>query len=439
MGKTDINSNKYDILVFASRDVGSFTIPPFIEHISCYAFAWSLIESITIPQQVKEICDGAFYECKKLHKVEIQNDSMLNSLGKYAFYCSKIESILIPPNIKEIHQGAFSSCKSLKTIIFANNSNLKIIGKYAFLGTDIQNIQIPATVEVIGEGSFEDCKSLIRIEIPVDSELRIIEKFAFRKASIRSITIPQKFTEFKEEWCYETPNLTDIKINENNPHYKLYKNKFIVGKNDPTSDVYDILVFVPRNIKTIIIPSFIKCIASCAFEMSLIQSIFIPTKVSKICKSAFKDCKQLSQVDFANDSELQEIEENAFISTSIKKISIPSNVKKICERGFGYCEQLKKIIVPKNSELREIESDAFIRTPIESFFIPKHLVQLHRHAFSSCENISLVEIDQNTELKTFECTIFQYAKKDTVFKIPSHVTLINYDNFKKIKPVIIKL
>lgn len=70
-----------------------------------------------------------------------------------------------------------------------------------------------------------------------------------------------------------------------------YYDKFIIGKSDLKSDNYDILYFSRRDIKTANIPSFIKRIASNAFE----------------------GCYYLRQIEFDENLELVEIDDYIFI------------------------------------------------------------------------------------------------------------------------------
>ncbi|KAK8840839.1 hypothetical protein M9Y10_027666 [Tritrichomonas musculus] len=88
------------------------------------AFFNSSIVKIFIPPQVTKIGDDAFTSCKKLKRIEIPNDSKLQTIGS-SFLLSQIESIFIPPNVTEIGFGAFHECKNLKIIEFAENSRIK--------------------------------------------------------------------------------------------------------------------------------------------------------------------------------------------------------------------------------------------------------------------------------------------------------------------------
>lgn len=92
--------------------------------IESYAFAECLIENITIPSNVTEICDRAFLGCKKLKVVNFQDNSNLRLIGDHSFCASSIESIIIPPHVTIIGSNAFSSCEKLQTVLFADNSEL---------------------------------------------------------------------------------------------------------------------------------------------------------------------------------------------------------------------------------------------------------------------------------------------------------------------------
>ena len=89
--------------------------------------------------------------------------------------------------------------------------------------------------------------------------MKTIGKFAFINSAINTLIIPSCVSEFKEGWCKGTNKLIIILImpsDEENIFY--YDNKFIIGKSDPKSDVFDVLIFARRDIKEALIPSFIK-------------------------------------------------------------------------------------------------------------------------------------------------------------------------------------
>lgn len=82
LSKDDIKDVNYNILVFARRDIQSVVIPSFINRIDSYAFSECSIESITIPTNVLIICEGAFYNCRKLKHINFSYDSKLEKIEK---------------------------------------------------------------------------------------------------------------------------------------------------------------------------------------------------------------------------------------------------------------------------------------------------------------------------------------------------------------------
>ena len=71
--------------------------------------------SITIPNTVTSIGEGAFYKCLSLTSVTIPNS--VTSIGREAFYgCSGLISVTIPNSVKEISYLAFSECPKLENV-----------------------------------------------------------------------------------------------------------------------------------------------------------------------------------------------------------------------------------------------------------------------------------------------------------------------------------
>lgn len=62
--------------------------------------------------------------------------------------------------------------------------------------------------------------------------------------------------------CIYTPKLNKIDVDPENPGFKNYDVNLIICKSDLESDHYDVLIFCTRNVHKIIVPSFIKQIAT---------------------------------------------------------------------------------------------------------------------------------------------------------------------------------
>lgn len=134
------------------------------------AFNNCSLTSVSIPNSVKTIGNGAFYGCSSLthfgiSKIYDLSDS-LTSIGVGAFYgCSSLTSFNIPESVTSIGGGAFYDCSRLTTIIIPEN--VTTIGNYTFKGcSNLTSITIPNGVTTIGNQAFYGCCGLTSFTIP---------------------------------------------------------------------------------------------------------------------------------------------------------------------------------------------------------------------------------------------------------------------------------
>lgn len=94
-------------LLAAKRDVvtGAITIKAGTELIACFALCNCNISSVTIPDSVKYINYGAFYQCRNLANVKIGKN--VKEIGEYAFEDTALKSVTIPANVTTIGKLAF--------------------------------------------------------------------------------------------------------------------------------------------------------------------------------------------------------------------------------------------------------------------------------------------------------------------------------------------
>ena len=102
-----------------------------ITKIAYRAFKDSSLTSVTIPNSVTSIREGAFSGCTLLTSITIP-DSVI-SIGDYAFSgCSNLTSITLPDAVTEIGLRAFKNCSKLDIISLPNS--MAYWGDYAFEG-----------------------------------------------------------------------------------------------------------------------------------------------------------------------------------------------------------------------------------------------------------------------------------------------------------------
>ena len=116
---------------FKAHEFESITIPQSVVLIDNGAFGdCRNLTSITIPEGVTSIGNSAFKGCSNLTSVTIEG---VTSIGTLAFdFCRSLTSITLPSTLTSIEYGAFSDCSSLTSITIP--AGVTSIGSYAFDG-----------------------------------------------------------------------------------------------------------------------------------------------------------------------------------------------------------------------------------------------------------------------------------------------------------------
>ena len=151
----------------------SVTIPDSVTSIGSSAFReCTSLTSITIPDSVTSIGKSAFYDCPSLTRVDIVDLSawckidfgassanpLYNNRGKLYIDGVEATNITIPSNITEIKQYAFYGCNSLTITI---PDSVTSIGRTAFFNCNVlTGIKIPNSVVEIGAHAFASCRKL---------------------------------------------------------------------------------------------------------------------------------------------------------------------------------------------------------------------------------------------------------------------------------------
>ena len=189
--------------------LASIDLPLKVEKIENWAFIYSNLSSIAIPNSVISIGDGAFSQCSSLTDITIPDS--VTSIGEGAFDdCSGLTSITIPNSVTSIGASAFRGCSSLTSITIPNS--VTSIGYYAFFGcSSLTSITIPNSVTSIEEAAFAECSSLTDITIP-DSVTSIGYHAFWKCTSLTDITIPDSVTSIGNGAFSQCSSLTDITI-----------------------------------------------------------------------------------------------------------------------------------------------------------------------------------------------------------------------------------
>ena len=128
-----------------------------------------------------------------------------------------------------------------------------------------------------------------------------------------------------------------------------------------------------------------------------VSSVFIPATVTSIGRFAFRCCKFLATVTFAEGSQLKSIGVSAFSGTNpahprFKEIQIPDSVETIGTNAFQNCQDLESITLP--ASLKTIESSAFSYClNLSEIRLPTSLKAIQSYVFDGCSSLETVFYD----------------------------------------------
>lgn len=178
------------------------------------------IESIIIPEGIKDIGECAFAHCTSLTNLVIP--SSVTSIGNEATLgcCDLCGLVISPDNCNYTTDGISLYTKDLKVLISSPSSagdyiiseTVEKIEANAFANNNkITSITIPKNVKVIENNTFQECSNLGKVHFQSGLK-RVCERAFFRCSSLKSIEFPDGFEHIERcafEECY---NLADIKI-----------------------------------------------------------------------------------------------------------------------------------------------------------------------------------------------------------------------------------
>ena len=155
----------------------------------------------------------------------------LTKISKNAFYTNTLESIEIPDSVKEIGNSDFRSNKITNIVI---PDSITSIGMYAFAGNQIETLTLGKGLTTIGNGAFYRNK-LTSLVIP--DNVNFIDTYAFSDNQLTSITIGSGI-QYIERSAFSksdinNPNLAKITINKSCSDIKN-----ITGSNTSTDKYY---------------------------------------------------------------------------------------------------------------------------------------------------------------------------------------------------------
>lgn len=150
-----------------------------------------MVTKVVLAASVKTINDEAFNGWENLKEVIIPSNSQLSKIGKNAFAGTGLVDFSAPQQLREIGEGAFYQCRSL--IHAKLNEGLEALGTNVpnkqchgvFEESGLQGIRLPTTLKKISSSAFRACASLSSVELP--DRLETIGPNAFENSGLQGI------------------------------------------------------------------------------------------------------------------------------------------------------------------------------------------------------------------------------------------------------------
>ena len=173
-------------LVRCNSTASDVVLPDYIESVSAYAFMRNnSIKSFTAGANLKSIDEGAFYECKSLNTVMVEDS--LYFVGADAFYATPW--LASKGDFAVVGNGVLVKYSGVDTVVEIPE-NVRFIAPNTFYkNTSISKVKIPSTVYSVGERAFMGCSSLD--DVTFSNGLVMIDDEAFAQCkSLTSIKTP---------------------------------------------------------------------------------------------------------------------------------------------------------------------------------------------------------------------------------------------------------
>ena len=404
---------------FYKAKIKSFNIPDSVTEIGDSAFRGSSLESITIPGSVKNISSNAFSDCENLKTVKLENG--VESIGDSAFSgCSALEEIEMPETLKTIEGSVFGKDTSLTSITIPES--VSSLGERVFSEcTKLKEVKLPEALKTIGASMFYNCMSIEKLSIP--NNVSSITSGAFTGCT--SLKEINTFGKVKD-------NASGSKLDSYNISGLSNLEKFTVPKNIKTLSSYSLS---SDSLKTLVIPDGVKTIEKYAANYNKkLSSVKIAGSVKTIGDGAFEYCDKLSSVKLSKG--VRKIGSFAFAGDKkLKKITIPSSVFKVYPDAFYKCTKLSKVKFQKG--VKKFSKYMFYDCKsLKKVSIPGSVKKIAASAFYGCKNLKKVKICKG--VKEIGRYAFLSCKKLKKLSIAKSVRRINSSAFglcKKLKKV----
>ena len=305
---------------------------------------------------------------KALGGALFRNAAMNGEAAEYGYkYAESLETIVIPEGVREIGTSAFAGCYQLREVTLP--ASLEIVSDNAF-NVFVEGIDTPAKIDIsvceklsyIGNYAFFGCKGLETIVLP--DTVREIGEYAFGvTGAIDNFLEKASAAEDEKDrylilgdgilvTAYVADGQTAVNVPEGvkmiaGSAFCGWDNSFVPNDTEGLSHSGASKYNITFNVKTLTLPEGLEKIGNMAFfRMSELEKVVFPSTLTEIGSDAFGFCNALSSI--SGGENLETIGDIAFrYCDSIPHFSFSSNTKNIGDNIFEGCSSLQTVRLPE--------------------------------------------------------------------------------------------
>ena len=336
--------------------------------------------TLTIPDSVTKIGEGAFANCSGLKTVIIPGS--VKEIGTNAFaYNQTLETVIMQEGVEIIGDGAFMQCRHLKNVDMPQ-SLLKIKGSAFMAAQELSKITIPTKITSISGYSFYQCTNLT--EIKLSENIKEITEYAFSFTAFESIVIPESVEKISKNVFSGNKNLDTIVIEGKEPKF-VYENGMLMPKEKNNvlfaSDKY------LKGISTFEIPEGVDEFSLMLEQYRNINKLIIPNSLTKMLLPR-EWPPTIQEVEVKGENKRFKVDEK-------RKILYTQDTK---ELNMCFSKEENIDLLDENNEIgiKSIYDSAFQQaTKAKNIVLPKSTTLIGAFAFQNCVNLEDVKIGEN--------------------------------------------
>ena len=373
---------------FAGSSVETVTLPDTIAYLPEGAFRNAAhLKTVKFSNKIESIPNDCFDGCTALTSLPAENIRYINRGGfrgctslnistwgslEYMYTgafegCTALTSFSIPDKMTEVPNACFKNCTSLKNIEL--NDKITWIGVEAFDGCSaLTTIRIPAECGYISAAAFRGCSALVSVLLP--EKLTTVYERAFADcAALESVTSMTKQTfSVNTDTFLNCPKLKELTYHSSSLSYGSHSLGYLLdadGNYTKNTVPVNVIGLYNSSLETLISEGVITCTpVGLTYHVIpdtdtiCIDFIAVPEDFSEnTCYiPASIDGKTVAVIGNGTQCVAEE---------SFKSIYIPETVTEIGDYAFTCCRTLRSFSVNRDSQLKRIGLQAFYGTEMQ--------------------------------------------------------------------------